>query len=262
MFAISAANAVLVPTVYEDFSSDTDLYWDGNGNRSNPGSNDYGWSDTDNTGDSVIPVSGNVSKAGELGLYIQRGNSSDYGFDTGAITPTDMFHADGVYQWIDGSGNWFFGFYNQADHVTAGGDPRNFIGFQLDDSRAVYVHNARSDHNDRTHSGPQQLPNAETVAWSIDYDGNGLTTFVINGVTINHNSGAGYFTGGGGGPTVFDRFGLFPGPTSDSVGVIAMDDITFSSHNPIPDDGVIPEPSTLLIVLCCAAGLIPTRRRS
>jgi hypothetical protein len=229
--SLALSNVGLADTFFEDFTTNSDGRWIGNGNRSGA-NNNYGWSDTDVTGTSPNPPGGaTASGAGELGGSIQRGNFSDYGYNIGSLTPTDTLHADGVYHWISGSGNWFFGFYNQASHMTAGGDPRNFIGFQLDDSRAVLVHNARSDHNDRTHQGPQQLPMATTVTWSLDYDGNGQTTFVINGSTYVHNSGSGYFTGGGGPATVFNRFGLFPGSTSDSAGQFGMDDITFTIGN-------------------------------
>ena len=246
----SSAFVMAVPTVYEDFSSDTDAYWDGNGNRSAAGVNDYGWSNSDNTGNVVTAPSGGVSAAGEAGGFLQRGNFSDYGFDTGAMLPTDVLHADGVYKYSSGSGNVFFGFYNQASHITAGGDPRNFIGIQLDDGIKALYHNARDDHNDRTHNGPADVASSgATIKWSIDYNGNGQTTFTMGSdVGIVLNSGAGYFTGGGGGPTVFDRFGFFSGSTSDASGEMYWDDITFSSNNPL-----VPEPSSLVLL---AAGLL------
>jgi hypothetical protein len=251
----TTAFAVIQPTTYEDFTTNSDGRWVGVGNRSNPGVNDYGWADTDNTGNAVIPASGLVSVNGELGGSIQRGNLSHYGFDTGAMDPTDVLHADGVYRHMGGSGNWFIGFYNSADHITTGGDPRNFIGIQLDDSVAALYHNARSDHNDRTHNGPANIAaGGTTVTWSIDYNGAGQTTFSIGSdVNIVLNSGAGYFTGGGGPATVFDRFGIFPGSTSDSSGLIALDDITFSSTNPVP------EPASL--GLLAIGSLVALRRR-
>jgi hypothetical protein len=220
---------------FEDFTTNSDGRWIGNGNRSNPQpgglGNNYGWSDSDNTGTSPNPPSGQTATGtGEFGGSIQRGNFSDYGYNIGTLLPDQPFHADGVYTWVGGSGNWFVGFYNQAFHMTAGGDPRNFVGIQMDDSRAALYHNARSDHNDRTHNGPAQVVSEDVpVTWSIDYNGAGQTTFTIGSdVNIVLNSGSGYFTGGGGPPTVFNRFGFFPGSTSDSAGQVAFDDITFT----------------------------------
>jgi hypothetical protein len=251
----TSAFAVVQPTTYEDFTTNSDGRWTGVGNRTNPGVNDYGWSDTDQTGNTVVPASGNVSVNGELAGSVQRGNFSHYGFDTGAMLPTDVLHADGVYRYISGSGNLFLGFYNSADHITAGGDPRNFIGIQLDDSRAALYHNARSDHNDRTHNGPANVAGSgNVIPWSIDYNGAGQTTFTIGSdVNIVLNSGGGYFTGGGGPATVFDRFGIFPGSTSDAAGVIAIDDITFSSTRPVP------EPASL--GLLAVGSMLVLRRR-
>jgi len=82
---------------YEDFTTDSDTRWVGNGNRSSA-NNNYGWSNTDTTGTSPTAPSGQVSGAGELAGSIQRGNFSDYGFPTGDLFPTDTLHADGVYQ--------------------------------------------------------------------------------------------------------------------------------------------------------------------
>jgi hypothetical protein len=83
----------------------------------------------------------------------------------------------------------------------------------------------------------------------MDYDGAGKLVTVVNGVSLTNNAGAGYFAS----PVTFDRFGLFPSPFGDSNGAGFLDDITFSSLNPIP------EPASLGLLSLC--GLVLIRRQ-
>jgi hypothetical protein len=253
-FAILAnSSAFGVPTVYENFTNDTDAYWDGSGNRSNPGANDYGWSDSDNTGNVVTAPSGNVSAAGEAGGFMQRGNTSYYGFDTGDINPeTDTFHADGVYRYVSGSGNMFFGFFNAASHMT-GGDTRNFIGIQMDDGRAALYHGSTGVSQHREHNGPVDVASSgATIKWSIDWD-------PVNGADMTIGSDSAHVDSefGGEAHAMLNRFGFFSGDTSDTVGQVYWDDITFSSNNPVP------EPATLVLlsVGLLSMGTLGLRRR-
>jgi hypothetical protein len=250
------SSAYGVPTVYEDFTTDTDGYWAGSGNRGAASANNYGWSDSDNTGNAVAAPSGGATGGGELGGFLQRGPSSgDYGFPTGNLDPlVDVLHADGVYTHVSGSGNMYVGFYNQATHGSGGGDPRNMIGIQFDDGTGVLVHLARDDNNQREHGGPAHIAANTTIKWSIDYDPVAETgDFVVDGTAYQVPEGAGYF-GDGVGPTIFDRFGIWSVDVADSVGESYWDDITFSSNNPIP------EPSAVILLLCGALALVGARR--
>jgi hypothetical protein len=241
----TSAFAVVVPTVYEDFTTNSDGRWIGVNNR-NP-ANNFGFSNTDNTGTTPAAPSTKVSAGGEMGGPNERGNLADYGFSTGNIAGTDTLHADGVYRFGNlGSGTWFFGWYNASSHMSAGGDPRNFVGLQFDDSRDIYSHIAKAD--DRVRGGRHTvLPTDATIQWTMDYDGAALSG-VINGVAYSVNAGGSYMTG-----VTLNRFGLFTSSASGPVGGGYFDDITFSSLNPVP------EPASL--GLLALGGLTAMRRR-
>jgi hypothetical protein len=246
----AAAFAATPPTVYEDFSNNTDTYWTGVGNRT--GSDNYGWSELDTTGTTVNAPSHVASGGGELGGAIHRGSTSQYGFDIGAITSSDVLHADGVYKWSgSGSGQFYFGFYNSATHAASNGDPRNFVGIELDDSHNVLQFVANGIGSNRQNNSPADVLPSDTIQWSMDYNGAGKLVTVVNGVTLNNDAGSGYFFT----PVTLDRFGLFPSPFGDSDGGGAFDDITFSSLNPLP----VPEPASLGVV--AIFGLALARRR-
>jgi hypothetical protein len=231
------AFATLVPTVYEDFDVDTDAYWVGVGNRAS--SRNFGWASTDLTGTAINPPSGVPATAGgEMGGDIARNGTvpAYYGFATGAITANDTLHADGVYRYWFGSSSWYIGWFKAAT-TTSPGDPRNFIGFQFDDSKDIYTHFANGSGRDRA-GRHTILPTNQTIRWSIDYDpdangGNGQITGNVNGVAFTHPVPAGYKTGLlSSGP--LDRFGLYPVANGAAPGGGFFDDVTFSSFTEIP----------------------------
>jgi hypothetical protein len=257
----ASAFGAVIPTVYEDFTTNSDTRWIGFRNRPPNGVNDFGWRDSDTTENTVLSPSGKSSGGGELGGPMQRNINggapavvtNDYGFPTGTLTPSDTLHADGVYRFGSGGGNYFFGWYNSAAYMDGipDGGPRNFLGIQLDDGFKHFAHVARHDHRERGNNGPASISQTETVTWSMDYNGAGVLTATIGGDTIVVNAGGGYFSGS---PTTFDRFGLFSDNTSGGVGDHALDDITFSSLNPVP------EPASLGLLAMGAVAMLRRRR--
>src|SRR6185295_19143620 len=104
----ASAWGVVVPTVLERFTDNTDAYWDGLGTRTSP--QNFGWSALDTTGTAVNPPSGVAASAGgEMGGNIARNGSvhAYYGFATGNITADDTLHADGVYRYSSGTSSWY-----------------------------------------------------------------------------------------------------------------------------------------------------------
>lgn len=253
---------VVVPTTYEPFNGPppgSDAYWIGVDNRGDGVNNlsDFGWSNTDNTGTAVAAPSGNVSGAGEMGGPLQRGNAGQYGFATGNITPNDTLHADGVYHWASGSGNWLIGWWNAGFHMSDGADPRNFIGLQFDDSTAIYSHVASN--TDRQRAGAHTtVPQGQTIQWTMDYNptggsGLGQLSGTINGASYSVDVPANFKEDW----LDMDRFGVFTVNVGTPVGTFFFDDITFSSYNQVP----IPEPVSLGLLSLGATAIMRRRRR-
>src|SRR5687768_137675 len=98
---LAAVAGISVPAfgaslVTENFSNNTNTYWD-HPNTTSPPQN-YGWSNTDNTGTAVNPPGGTASGAGELGGTLQRsgGTPNFYGFNVGTLSINESFEASGV----------------------------------------------------------------------------------------------------------------------------------------------------------------------
>jgi hypothetical protein len=251
----ASAFAATPPTVFEDFSNNTDSYWLGVNNRG-PSTDNFGWSNSDNTGNTVNAPSHAASGGGELGGTMHRGSAAaQYGFDIGSITSSDVLHADGVYRFGGAARSQvYFGFYNSVTHGTSSGDPRNFIGIELEDLHNVLIFLANGISSNRENLSPaQSLPADRTVQWAMDYDGAGKLVVTVDGVTLTDNPGSGYFFA----PVTLDRFGVFPSAFGDSEGTGYWDDITFSSLNAIPT----PEPASLGALAIGGLALVRRRRR-
>src|SRR5262245_58867503 len=79
-------------TIVEHFDTDPSARgWGGSGNQTPP--NNYGFSNTDNTGSAVLPPGGTATGSGEIGGSINRGPNTFYGVDLGGaidFKTTDM----------------------------------------------------------------------------------------------------------------------------------------------------------------------------
>src|SRR5688572_16450161 len=103
--------------VTENFNTNTDTYWTHPNTRTAP--QNYGWSNTDNTGTAVNPPGGTATGAGELGGTLQRssGPANFYGFNVGTIGINEGFEASGVIRLMSrgGSSGFFLGYFGQGE---------------------------------------------------------------------------------------------------------------------------------------------------
>lgn len=245
-------------TLYQDtenFNTNTDSYWDMVGNYTSP--QNFGWSNTDNTGTSVNPPGGTATGAGELGGQITRNGTTQayYAFNVGSVTSSDTLTATGVYEYVSGSGGINIGWFYAPTSTGSGGDDRNFIGISLDDGKNPYTHasTGSGDYREQASNIPTLI--AGTVyPFTIAYDptansGNGTISVTIDGITHTENIQSGVI----GSIPSLDHFGLFPVGSSAVHTVTAyMDDLTFTSANPLP----APEPaSTAMLALLAPLGM-------
>jgi hypothetical protein len=248
-------------TVTENFDSNTDLYWIGVNNRLTP--QNYGWSDTNHTGGA------NGELGGTFARQATQAASGDYGFDIGSFVAAGddplILTASGVFRTVaGGSGNVRVGFYNAAVHDSGGSDSRNHIGFSVTDGHLVTPIFSRPDNEQRGNVIDFAASVGNTIPWEFTFDqANGRMTGSFNGVTFTNSDaegnpwvemGSDYYRPEEGGPSTFDRFGVFP-ITGGGASEVYLDDITFTSDNPIP------EPASLSLLAMGALATLRRRRR-
>jgi hypothetical protein len=254
-------SSALGAQVTETFTANTDTYWDKLDNRTSP--QNYGWSNTDNTGTAVNPpgadgIPGNADDgvatgAGEFGGIISRNgpHPNFYGFNVGSINPaTQGFTVSGVIRSNAGTGALFLG-YSQgaASYADVNGDLANFIGILLNDGKDVfgfdYTHETSPGSRHRT---GQELPTLDlpigvAVPFGMQYTPQVGATLGTLRVSVGANSATATFENGFPGITdALNHFGVFPQRNALTASEIYMDDLTFTSDNPIPP---IPEPASL-----------------
>ena len=256
MSASAAVAAMSAPAfgsfqVTERFNSNTDGYWTNIDTRVAP--QNYGWSGTDNTGNTINPPGGTASGAGEFGGQIYRphlpATPTYYGFDIGTINPaTEGFDVSGVIRSNRKDGAFFFGYFQGAFSVP---DPNknahNFVGFLLNDGTEVFtqVFNPGGSREGTQLPGVTVPFDGTPVPFSMVYQpppagtGNGSLSVTVNGVSGTTNlpntivQSIGDLT----------HFGLFPqvkDPGALSYSEVYFDDLTFSSENalPVPDGSI------------------------
>jgi hypothetical protein len=247
--ASSASGGPFGSQVTENFETNTDLYWEGLNHRTAP--QNYGWSNnTDKTQNSL----------GEMGGTFWRDESpaNFYGFNIGTFDPsTDDFAVSGLLRTSAGTAaTVFLGYFAGASSYSSGGQPKHFLGVQLDDGVTAYVHAKDASFGDR--NGPVLAPSLSstvTYPFSLTYDaegnsGRGTLTLDITGrgshtllLSLGRQDAISDLT----------HFGVFPGSADGGPCSTFFDDLTFSSENQIP------EPASLAIV--CLGGLLAVRRR-
>jgi hypothetical protein len=250
----STGTAFGAEQVTETFTNDTDLYWDSLNNRATP--QNYGWSNTNNAAGAA---------AGEFGGSVYRSTTPNfYGFDVGTISPNEAWSFSGTLRSNTGDGALYLGYFRGASSYSgpspAPGDANNFMGIFLNDGREVYSRiwskNSNSDH--RRAAALDVVPGTVN-SFGVTYDplggpsGFGQMVLTVHGDSFTHNLDNGWK----GILDEFTHFGVYPVNTSSpDPSIIYLDDLTFSSENPIP---VVPEPASVG-VLGLAALLFGRRR--
>ena len=265
-FMNSAAYGAVVVT--ESFDDDpTARGWSGVGNQVAP--NNYGFSDTDNTGSAVNPTGGTATGAGEVGGSINRGPNSFFGVDLGGPVDfkTNDMNIKGVLRLTArGSSTTLSVGWSQGITTVIGDGTDNagaFAGMRWDDgfngAGALQVRHANNG-GITGGTGPS-LPDPNTVdptptlpfEMNWDTDGVGSATLTMN---LNGSIGSVVVDGGNFNdiPSM-THWGMFgrSGATPDNSNTIWFDDLTFTAA------AAIPEPASLSLL--SVAGLAALRRR-
>jgi hypothetical protein len=256
--------------ITEHFDTDPSARgWGGVGNQVAP--NNYGFSNTDNTGNAVNPPGGTASGAGEIGGSINRGPNSFYGVDLGGpvdFKTTDM-NVKGVLR-LTGRGSsttLSLGWSRGITTVIGDGTDNSgaFAGMRWDDgnngSGALQVRgsnfgikggNGPSLPDPGSFQNPADIP---TLPFEMNWDTDGSTSATLT-MNLNGNIGTVVVSGGDFGdiPTNFTHWGMFgrSGASPDNANTLWIDDITYTGN-------AVPEPASLgLIGLGALVGL---RRR-
>ncbi len=214
-------------TVTQDFTNDTDTLWEGMNNRTS-GQN-FGWSNTDNTGTAVNPPGGTATGAGELGGTLTRASSppvSFYGFNVGGLLASQPIEAKGVIRLVTrgGSSGYVLGFFNSTTSFANSSDPDNFLGFYFDDGYTTYTVPNGTEIADDGQADPQSFP-AVTVPFSISWNGAGTMTTSIGG-SVPVVEGASF-------SDPFTHFGIAPVNDNGGPLVVYLDDLTFTSNTTV-----------------------------
>ncbi len=260
---LSLASMSYGAQVTETFTTNSDGRWDSLNNRTAP--QNYGFSNTDNTGTAVNPpgpdgIPGNADDgvatgAGEFGGILARPQIEDfpstaqptpsfYGFNVGAIDPaTEGFNVSGVIRSNRKDGAVFLGYFTGADSApNRGKDVKNFIGVLLNDGGfEIYsqIYNTNRSREGQQFAG---IPvDGTTVPFSLIYSpppagtGNGTlrVAFGANSGTQNIPNDIVLAVDD------LTRFGVFSQASDASpnqaFSELFLDDLTFTSDNPIPE---------------------------
>jgi hypothetical protein len=233
---LSMATSASAFNITEDFTIDPG--WDALNNRTAP--QNYGWSNTDNTGTAVNPPDGTATGAGEIGGVIARAASPDnmYARDVGPLTMDEAFTASGVIHLLarDGGSGINMGFFDSANFYGSGGDAHSFAGFFWDDGNNTYalVAGAGGERNRSDAPASLNLPVGTTVPFSLTYDpdgnsGGGAMTLMINNVFYTHNlDGVRALVG------TMNHFGLFAVSADGSSSEMYVDDLKLTSGVIVP----------------------------
>jgi hypothetical protein len=244
-------------TLTEHFDNDpTGRGWAGVNNRPGPGNpNNYGFSSTDNTGNSVLPPGGgSASGAGEIGGAINRAPNSYYGVDLGGavdFATTDMNMKGVIFLQNRGSSTTLllgWGLGNSTVNPPSGDSPAGFLGMAWDDGfNGNYDHGmtARSATGEIANGPGPSLPSSSPTPLPFEMDWKFATrTFTMN---INGASGSISISAGNMSSlpalTHWQMFGRI-NSTPDNANTVWFDDLTYTAISlPGPATGVWNNPA-------------------
>jgi hypothetical protein len=249
---------------------DEDPEWDGQGNRVTfedtnlPGANDFGWSQTQNSGG---------QQSGELGGRLWRTVENNpaaagaYGDDIGNLSMEDSLLASGVMTMTEGAPDSaaLFGWYNSSGRDWRA---RNFLGVVIEGPSRVghyfrpFYGTSQEDAFRDGQTGPVLRPDFTQHTWSMSYDpeaanGNGELTVTLDGESkVLQVSPAHRAIG-----AEFDRFGLVTMELSGAQCSVFFDDIDYTFEDTTNETPFTPTPSataSLLPTLTATASWTPT----
>jgi hypothetical protein len=241
------ASAQSLMQTYVNFS--TDPSWIGVNNRT--GSQNYGWSNSDNTGSSVNTPDHTASGGGELGGSMTRSSSPPnfYGVNIGTVDlHTDAFSVSGVVRIYTrgGSSNWMMG-YSQGITSYGNGGPKNFIGFIGDDGwdlwGNIWDRNGSRDRFDISTNmvDPQNFPGDHIATGVFPFkfvysptggsQNEGYLDFTINNTATQRWNLSGSQKSG---LDVLTHFGIFPQSANGGGLTVYWDDLDFTMRDVPP----------------------------
>jgi len=253
VIVLGASASVFGATVSENFNNNTDGYWDHSNNQPPAVTpQNYGWRAADGT----VNQSGSNALGGSFVRSAAPANF--YGFNIGSHDPAaEGFTASGkvFIQQRDGGAGWNFGFFSGASSYGSGGDARNAMVFGLSDGNNSQLF-SYSNTGGRDRSGIEtNLPAGGQYTFDMTWQPppagsseKGLLTAHVNGVTHSLQPGDISWD-------PITHFGVFSTSAAGGTAVGYLDDLTFTSKNPIP------EPASLSLLAMGVLGTLRRRRR-
>ena len=213
---------------------DSDPGWDGSGNHD--GSQNFGWSNTNNAGGAA---------AGEIGGDIIRSPLAWYAQEITPINAANTSLSASGSVVLSGSGNFIMGWFDSTSAGSGGldWDTTHIIGFRSDD-HSLYVYGDKGGGGFASNVTPG---GSGPTTFDVAYD---HTTGMLTASSGQGNSASRDVSGGLGALTNLDRFGILNLhiPGNDAGANIFVDDLTFT--------GIVPEPTSIVLMML-GLGLAP-----
>jgi hypothetical protein len=266
-----SASTFAAVTIHETFDTDPSARgWGGSGNQTPP--NNYGFSNTDNTGSAVNPPGGTATGAGEIGGSINRGPNTFYGVDLGGaidFKTTDMNIKGVMHLTNRGSSTTLsVGWGTGLSTVTGPGNGETgaFVGMRWDDgwNGSGGLQARGNGFGIQGTTGPSFVdpntvtPPATTVPVPFEMDWKfGIKTLTM---TLGGNSNSLVISDGNfpDMPTLthWQMFGR-TNASPDNANTLWVDDLTFTAAS-----AIVPEPASFGLLSIAAAAAFCRRRRS
>lgn len=245
---VGAGAPAFAATAFENFDTNSDSRWEHLNNETAP--QNYGWRAADNPANQ----SGSAALGGSFARVASPANF--YGFNIGAHNPsTEGLTASGeVYiQGRDGGAGYNIGFFSGASSYGSGGDGRNAMVIGLADGQHaqafLYDPTGGRDRSGVETTLATGAAYSFSMTWTPPPSGaseKGFFTTTVNGVTQTVSFSGNPFES-------ITHFGVFTVSANGGTAMGFIDNVTFTSKNPIP------EPASM--GLLGLVGLAALRRR-